>query len=182
MPLQPSSSGGISRHGFAISDGAKHGLATLSHGDRMAAQGALDKLNSLKGNLGLRLGATAQSATVFGGAHTLKLGAAALAHGQGSDTFMSGAHSMSTHALSKIGNDTVVSGSTSTGGHKASDARGAQHFNLNGDTINVKGATAEGVKGARPDEAKTSHTIMLADKTTVTIAGLSHHDIGKISH
>lgn len=182
MALQASTSGGASAHGFAVSDGAKHGLAALSHSDRMAAQGALDKLNNLKSNLGMRAGISTHSATVFGGANTPKLGAATLVHGHGSDTFMSGAHSMSTHALATIGNDTVVSGSSSTGGHKAADARGAQHFNLNGDTINVKGATAEGVKGARPDEAKTSHTIMLADKTTVTIAGLSHHDIGKISH
>jgi hypothetical protein len=134
----------------------------------------------------LHSGSAAASATVFGGVKSGHLGGTALIHGQGNDTFMGGARSISTHALANIGNDTVVSGSQSHGGHAAPEAHGArsvQSFNLNNDTISVKGRTAEGVKDTRPDgKAASTHTITLADKTTVTVAGLSHHDMGKLTH
>jgi hypothetical protein len=169
----------------SVAGGAKHGISVLSHAERAVAQNALDRLNNTKGKPGLHSGLAASSATVFGGVKSGKMGGSSLMHGQGNDTFMGGARSLSTHALANIGNDTVVSGSA-TGGHKSPEAHGAhsvQNFSLNSDTINVKGATAEGVKGAHPDAAKTStHTITLSDKTTVTVAGLSHHDLGKIGH
>jgi hypothetical protein len=156
-----------------ISGGVKHGLAVLSHSERSAAQHILANLN--KGG----------SATVFGGVKSARVGGATFIHGGGNDTFLGGAGSASTHALSKIGNDTVVSGSR-TGGRSLSDARsgqGAHGFNLNSDTINVKGVTAEGVKSEQPREAATgSHTIALSEKTTVTVSGLTKHDVGKLSH
>jgi hypothetical protein len=171
--------------GASISGGATHGLAVLSHAEREAAKSALAKLKTLGKGLGSHLGT--ESATVFGGASfkTGGLRASALVHG-GNDTFKGGARSTPTRALAHIGNDTVVSGSATTLGgrtHTGGVAGSAQHFHLSSDTINIKGATAEGVKAAHPDHAKAgAHTVTLADKTTVTISGLSHHDVGKLTH
>jgi|ERR1700733_2243062 hypothetical protein len=175
--------------GATVSGGATHGLAVLSHAERQAANHALAKLKTLGSGLASHLGGSSESATVYGGStlKTIGLRASTLIHGQGSDTFKGGARSASTHALSNIGNDTVVSGSaTSLGGRTAAQHLGghsAQNFHLSSDTISVKGATAEGLKAARPEEAKTkAHTVTLADKTTVTISGLSQHDVGKLTH
>jgi hypothetical protein len=155
-----------------ISGGVKHGMAVLSHSERSAAQHILANLN--KGG----------SATVFGGVKSARVGGASFIHG-GNDTFLGGAGSAATHALSKIGDDTVVGGSR-TGGRSLSDAhsaQGAHGFNLNSDTINVKGVTAEGLKSEQPREAATgSHTIALSEKTSVTVSGLTKHDVGKLSH
>ncbi len=152
--------------------GAKHGLAVLSHTERTAAENALTKLHGL--NPG-----SATSATVFGGVKT-GLSASTLIQGRGSDTFLGGARNVSTHALSNVGNDTVVSGSATAG---RSDVHNAHSFSLNSDTINIKGVTAEGVQHLQPQGTATgSHTITLADKTTVTVAGLSQHDVGKLPH
>lgn len=169
----------------SVTSGAKHGPSVLSHAERAVAQNALNKLNSLQARPGLHTGNSTTSATVFGGVRSAQLGGASLIHGQGNDTFMGGARSVSTHALANIGNDTVVSGSSAHGGHIAPEAHGARSvasFSLNSDTIGVKGKTAEGVKEARPEGKANTHTITLSDKTTVTVAGLSHHDMGKISH
>jgi hypothetical protein len=168
----------------SVASGAKHGPSVLSHAERAVAQNALDRLKLSMNKPGLH-SSSASSATVFGGVKSAKLGGSSLIHGQGNDTFMGGARSVSTHALANIGNDTVVSGSA-TGGHMPPEAHGAhtiQNFSLNSDTINVKGATAEGVKGTHQEGATTSsHTITLSDKTTVTVSGLSHHDMGKLTH
>ena len=170
----------------SVAGGAKHGVSVLSHAERAVAQNALDRLNSSKSRVGLQAGSPTSSATVFGGVKTAKMGGSSLVHGQGSDTFMGGARSLSTHALANIGNDTVVSGSATHGAPMPAEAHGAhsmQNFSLNSDTINVKGATAESFKGGHPDGTTTSsHTITLSDKTTVTVAGLSHHDMGKLTH
>jgi hypothetical protein len=92
---------------------------------------------------------------------------------------MSGAHSVSTYALANVGNDTVVSGS----GVEPHTTHSAQKFNLNSDTITSRGDTADAAQQAHPEDAKAgSHTVTLADKTTVTIHGLTHHDIGKLPH
>jgi len=155
-----------------ISGGGKHGLAVLSHAERAAAENALAKLH------GSNSGA-ATSATVFGGVKT-GLSTSTLIQGRGSDTFLGGARNVSTHALSNVGNDTVVSGSATAGRSEAHNTHG---FTLNSDTINIKGVTAEGVQHLHPQGAATgSHTITLADKTTVTVAGLSQHDMGKLPH
>jgi hypothetical protein len=169
----------------SVSGGAKHGAAVLSHHERVVAQNVLNKLNSPKSG-GLHAGLSSSSATVFGGVKGPKLAASALLHGHGSDTFMGGARSVSTHALANIGNDTVVSGSATKGGHMPAESHAThsmQKFGMNSDTINVKGATAESVKGTHPEQAHVgSHTITIADKTTVTVSGLSHHDMGKLAH
>jgi hypothetical protein len=152
----------------------------------VVAQTALDRLNSMRGNSGVHSGISSPSATVFGGMKTAKLSTASLVHGQGNDTFMSGARSLSTHALAHVGNDTVVGGSAATSAHANTEAHGtagSHAFALNSDTINVKGATAEAVKSTHPDQGATSsHTITLGDKTTVTISGLQHHDAGILPH
>ena len=170
----------------SVSGGAKHGVSVLSHAERAVAQNALDRLNSSKGRAGLHTGSPTSSATVFGGVKSGALGGPSLVHGQGNDTFMGGARSLSTHALANIGNDTVVSGSATHGSHTPAEARGAHtmhNFSLNSDTISVKGATAESFKGTEHDgKTASTHTITLSDKTTVTVAGLSHHDMGKLTH
>ena len=172
--------------GATVSGGVTHGHAVLSHAEREAAKSALAKLKSLGTGLGSHLSGSTESATVFGGSlKSAALGASTLIHGQGRDTFMGGARSTPTHGVANIGNDTVVSGSATRLGGRAGAVGGhiAQNFALSSDTINVKGHTADAVKATRPDEAKQgTHTVTLADKTTVTVSGLSHHDIGKLTH
>jgi len=172
--------------------GASHGLAHLSHAEFQAAQKALAKLKDAGSGLRLNLSGTAESATVSSGltrsdASTTGLGTPTLIHGQGSDTFIGGVRSTSPGVGAGIGTDTVVSGSAQTlGGHTSVAQtladRGAQHFSLSSDTINVAGATAASVKAVHPQEQTDAHTITLPDKTTITIAGLSRHDISKLHH
>ena len=174
----------------SVVGGAAHGLAPLSHAEREAAQNALAKLKSPGAVIGLHLGGSAQSATIYSGSlvKSVDLGASTLIHGQGRDTFLGGARGVATNALAKIGSDTVVSGSAAAFGDRSSAAeavsgQGAHHFSLSGDTINIAGVTAESVKAAHTqDAAKSAHTITLSDKTTITIAGLSPHDITKLQH
>jgi hypothetical protein len=169
-----------------IAGGATHGPAVLTHAEQQVARSALAKLKSLGGGLGTNLAGATESATVFGGATVKTTGlGSTLIHGQGSETIMGGARSTPTQALANIGNDTVVSGSTVTlGGRIGAQpfvGHPAQSFNLSGDTINIKGMTADAIKTMRPEETRTSaHTVTLADKTTVTISGLSTHDVSKL--
>lgn len=167
-----------------------HGLATLSHAERQAAQGALDKLKQT-GRLGSHLGSISESATVTGGSlHTLGrstvgLGASTLLSARGSDTFMGGVRgTLPTHGMS-IGNDTVVSGSTTklgVQGRSDTLTGRAQHFSLSSDTINVAGATAASIHTEQKHGTAGAHTVKLGDKTTIKIAGLSAHDISKLHH
>jgi len=159
-----------------VAGGAQHGSSILTHAQHVVAQNALNKLSALKPT----------SATVFGGVKSSGLGAANLVHGQGNDTFLSGARAASTHALANIGNDTVVSGSAANLGHLRSEGHmehGVPSFSLSSDTISVKGTTAEQITGAHQEgTTTTSHTIALSDNTKVTISGLTHHDAGKLPH
>ena len=166
----------------SISGGIRHGLAALSQAEREAAQKALEKLTGRGAGLGSNLSGIGGSATVYGGSGTKSAGTGGptLLHGQGNDTFVGGAHSALTPATAA--NDTVISGSTMTRS-SVSEAVGRQgsHFTLSADTISVAGATAESVKAAQSPAANV-HTITLADKTTVTITGVSPQDITKIHH
>jgi hypothetical protein len=174
----------------SLQGGAHHGVAALTHGEREAAQNALAKLKGPGHVLGSHLDSSTRSATVYSGTalKTTGLGASTVLHGQGHDTFIGGARSGLTPA--DAGNDTVVSGSTAAtfgGRTSVSNALSAHggHFSLSTDTISVAGTTAESVKAGHTDVTTshaTSHTITLADKTTVTITGVSAHDIGKLSH
>jgi hypothetical protein len=161
-------------------------MTALSHAERMAAHNALSKLSSKSGALGSHLGTASQSATLLGGSvKAFSFGTSSLVHGAGNDTFVGGARSAFPVGA---GSDTVLSGSTHGQGRSATglnvaDAHTVGHFTLSSDTINLAGATATSVKAVRPEEANTkSHTVTLADKTTVTITGLSSHDVAKISH
>jgi len=173
-----------------LGGGAKHGLAKLTDAEREAASKALAKLKSPGGSLGSHLGSLTQHATVYGGS-SAKIGGSAspmLIRGQGSDTFMGGVRGTPSHGPVDLGKDTVVSGSApALGGHAshpdALGGHGHQTFSLSAETINVAGTTAETVKSEHARDAATSgHTITLADKTTVTISGLSQHDIAKLKH
>jgi hypothetical protein len=167
--------------------GAAHGMASLSDSERHAAQNVLAKLKQSGSGAGSHFGN--ESATVSSGSLSLKpfpaLGASTLLSARGSDTFMGGVRSAPLSDL-RVGDDTVVSGSTTKlGMHSASEAiasRGAQHFALSADTINVAGVTAAHVQTGHTAETKGSHTVTLADKTTIKIAGLSAHDISKLHH
>jgi hypothetical protein len=170
-----------------IAGGVKHGLGALTHAEREAARNVLEKLKSSGRGPGSNLGPPTQSATVYGGSLLKTHGVPSLIRGEGSDTFMGGVRSTPAHTVTGAGNDTVLSGSTTTfAGHTAvPDAPGqvSPHISLSADTINVAGATAESVKAGRPEEATTkAHTVTLPDKTTVTITGLSQHDITKLHH
>jgi hypothetical protein len=164
-----------------IAGGTQSGLASLSYAERQAAENALSKIKSTSGSLGSSLGGFAQSATLIGGSlKTAGLNASTLMQGVGSDTFIGGARSSLT---SSIGSDTVVSGSAKA--FNAVDTLGAHNasnFALSSDTINVAGATALSVKAVQPEDKTKTHTVTLGDKTTVTITGLSTHDISKLPH
>jgi hypothetical protein len=174
----------------SLQGGAHHGLAALTHAEREAAQNALAKLKGSGRVLGSHLDGSTRSATVYSGAalKTAGLSGSTVLHGQGHDTFIGGARSGL--APASAGNDTVISGSTATFGGRAHvsgapSAHGGHPFSLSTDTISVAGATAESVKAGHTDATAShasSHTITLADKTTVTITGVSSHDIGKLSH
>jgi hypothetical protein len=160
----------------SVAGGVRHGLAVLSQAEREAAQKALAKLTSPGAGLGSNLSAITGSATVSSGlvAKSTGTGAPTLLHGQANDTMVGGAGSALTPATA--GSDTVVGGSASQ--PSASGPVGPQSgsITLSADTVNVAGATAESVKAAQ-SAAASARTITLKDKTTVTISGVSGHDI-----
>jgi hypothetical protein len=163
----------------SLSGGARHGLTALSNAERQAAQNALSRIKSS--------GGLSHNATVFGGTVSKAgLGAPSLMQGRGSDTFAGGSRGVQTRPLIAAGNDTVVSGSSAVLGGRTplSESIGSHSsrgFALSSDTINVAGATAEHVKAVQQEGAAKAHTITLADKTTITVTGLSH-DIPKVGH
>jgi hypothetical protein len=165
-----------------VSGGAKHGLATLSHSELQAAQHALSKIASKAGTLGANLGSLSQSATLIGGSvRANAIQASGFLHGSGSDTFIGGAR---TTSIPSIGTDTIVGGSAklvdTTLGVSGTHDLGS--FALSTDTINIAGATALSVKALEPETNAKGHTLAVGDKTTITISGLSAHDISKLSH
>lgn len=165
-----------------VQGGAKHGLATLSQSELQAAQHALSKIASKSGGLGANLSSLSQSATVIGGSlRANALQAPGILHGSGNDTFLGGAR---TSAISNIGTDTIIGGSakgvdTTLGGV---GTHNVGSFALSVDTISIAGTTALSVKALEPDATAKGHTVSVGDKTTVTISGLSTHDISKLSH
>jgi hypothetical protein len=169
----------------SLAGGVTHGLAHLSDSERHAAQSVLAKLKHPGRGLASHFGG--ESATVSSGSSlsvrgTAALGASTMLSARGSDTFMGGVRSAPLSGL-RVGNDTVVSGSTTKlGMHGAETNRGAQHFSLSSDTINVAGVTAAHVQTGHTAEAKGTHTVTLSDKTTIKISGLSSHDISKLHH
>ena len=157
-----------------VPGGAKSGISTLSTAEHQAALRALAKLSSSSGathGIASVLGSAAlPSATLSGGS----------VHGQvGSDTFVGGVHSGVTPTFSGIGSDTVVAGSAFVA--KPAASAGAAHTMaiISGDTINVAGTTAASVKTETLPDNKVGNTITLSDKTTITLTGVSTHDVPK---
>ena len=143
-----------------VAGGAK--LAGLTSSEHLAAQQALLKL-------GAKFGAASAEQRV-----ALKplQGGSGLLAGQGNDTFAGGGRGLSPGGL---GSDTVVGGST---GDLSAHAAGASL--LGAETINIAGVTAAGVKALDPSTVHAgSHTVTLADKTTLNITGASPHQIVK---
>jgi hypothetical protein len=185
MPVQSSVAGGLATH---------HGLAALSEAERHAAQQALAKLQQSGRGFDVHLRGNLESATVSSGLSHARgtvaagLGTSTLIHGLGSDTFIGGVRGTpASHGVS-IGNDTVLSGSAiRTGSQTLSESlagRGVahSHFALSGDTVSLAGATATSIQAGQHQHTTQGHTVTLADKTTITIAGLSAHDITKLHH
>ena len=164
-------------------------IAPLNDAERQTARNLLAKLRLPGSGVGSHLGSQLENATVSSGSSlslrqsTVGLGASTLLSARGSDTFMGGVRSAPHKPALSVGNDTVVGGST-TGllGHTSEAAHGGQHFALSTDTINVAGATAAGLQTGHPHTGTGTHTITLADKTTIKIAGLSAHDVSKLHH
>ena len=167
----------------SLTGGIRHGLAALSHAEREAAQKALAKLTGSGSATGSSLRGLVGSATVLGGGKSAGTGVPSLLHGHGNDTFIGGARGALTPAAP--GSDTISSGSVTKLGGPPSVAealgRHGGHIALSTDTISVAGATAESVKSGQAPAAG-GQTITLTDKTTVTIKGVSAHDITKGHH
>lgn len=157
-----------------VSGGAKHGVSSLSPAEHKAAITALSKLTSGGASHGVSsaLSTSLRSATLKGGS----------VHSDGvrqSTSFAGGVHTGATPAFKAIGSDTVKAGSAFSS--KGPQAAGSTH-GLGGagaDTIKVAGVTAASVKNENAHDAKAGHTITLSDKTTITLTGVSTHDVVK---
>ena len=159
-----------------LDGGAKQGIASLSPHEREAAINAISNLPTSGVSRGVAsvFGGGLKSATLSGGTVTeqsIKSRAGTpLVAGKGADTFAGGVRSAATPSIHAIGSDTVVAGSAFTK-TELSTAGGSRA--LSGDTISAAGKTAAGVKGAL--EVKTAgHTITMADKTSITLNGITH--------
>jgi hypothetical protein len=162
----------------SVDGGAKHGIASLSPAERHAAINALSKLTNASGasrGVSSVFGGALKSATLSGGSvHTAgvkTLAGTTLVTGRGADTFAGGVRSAATPAIHAIGSDTVVAGSA-FGKTELTNAGGSRA--LSGDTISIAGTTAAGVKTAL-DVKSTGHTITMADKTSITLTGVTAH-------
>jgi hypothetical protein len=157
-------------------------LAALSHSELQAAQHALSKIATSTGGLGHTLGSLSQNATAIGGSlRASALQVPSFLQGSASDTFVGGARSS---LISSLTTDSIVSGSAklvdNTLGVLGTHNVGS--FALSMDSINIAGATALSVKTLEPESNAKAHTVSVGDKTTITINGLSAHDISKLSH
>jgi hypothetical protein len=149
--------------------------ATLTPTERLAALSALNKL-------GQAYGATSGISSVLGGglsSATLSGGTVSLDKIQsiGSDTFAGGVGSGLSASINAIGSDTVVAGSAFAKGELSSTASSKSGtLNLSGDTINIAGVTAASVKTETP-VVKAGIKITMPDKTSITLTGISTHDL-----
>ena len=140
----------------------------LTPAERHAAINALSKLTGATASKGVAsvMGGSLKSATLKGGM--------TLVSGHGADTYAGGVKSTVKPAIHAIGNDTVVAGSAFA---KSELAHGGSRA-LSSDTIKIAGTTAAGVKSAL-DTKPTGHTITMADKTSITLNGVTPHNIVK---
>jgi hypothetical protein len=162
---------------LTIAGGVRTGVASLTPSEHQAALNALSKLSSGAGathGIASVLGRSLPSATLSGGTvHDVA---------RTSESFIGGVRT-GVATISSVGSDTVVAGSGITGKPESagSAAAGTAHpLSLSGDTINVSGSTAAGVKHeALPAGKAVGQTITLSDKTTITLTGVSPHDVTK---
>jgi hypothetical protein len=142
--------------------------ATLTPTERLAALSALNKL-------GQAYGATSGISSVLGGglsSATLSGGTVSLDKIQsiGSDTFAGGVGSGLSASINAIGSDTVVAGSAFAKGELSSTASSKSG------TLNLSGDTAASVKTETP-VVKAGIKITMPDKTSITLTGISTHDL-----
>lgn len=167
--------------GTATMDGgAKVGIHSLSPAERHAAITALSKLTHSTETKGVSsvFGGALKSATLRGGSvHSESVkttGGTSLILGKGSDTFAGGVKSGLKPAIHTLGSDTVVAGSAFTKTELAPKGGAG----LSSDTIKIAGITAAGVK-TTIDDKSTGHTITMADKTSITLKGITPTNVHK---
>jgi hypothetical protein len=141
----------------SVGGGARIGINSLSAVERNAAIMALSKLTSSSSSKGLAsvFGGSLKSATLKGGTvhgKAINAGVASLATGKGSDTIVAGSAFHKAELSAKPGRA------------------------LSSDTINVAGKTAAVVKASIEDKS-VGHTITMADKTSITLIGVTPHTI-----
>jgi len=157
----------------SVSGGVKSGVSSLSASEHQAAVHALSKLTESSASHGVAsvFGGTFKSATVSSGSvHTESIKSASVVSGKGADTFSGGVHSGAAPAIHAIGSDTVVAGSAFAKTELSSGTGKA----LSADTIKAAGTTAADVKTA-PDTKASGTTITMADKTSITLTGVTPH-------
>jgi hypothetical protein len=164
---------------LTVSGGGKNGFRQLSHAEFQAAQHALSSISNTARNLGGRPGSLSHNAAIIGSSQGNGLHVPGLL--QGSDTFVGGARSS---LFAGIGGDSISGGSTKIldGSLGISGAQHLSNFALSSDTVNPAGVTAVSVKAPDPGAGHKAYTVNVGDKTSVTINGLSAHDISKLSH
>ena len=147
---------------------AEHHAAVQVLAKLTAAGSATHKLSSL-------LADTLRSATLSGGSVHAPRAA---------ESFAGGVHGAAAKPIVSTLSDTVVAGSGFAGKieshHQASAVVPASHALAHADTINVAGVTASAVK-TEPSHAPkvVGQTIHLSDKTTITVTGVSAHELTK---
>lgn len=138
---------------------------SLSPAEQQAAINALSKLGSA-------LGALSGISSVLGGA----LRSATLSGG--GDTFSGGVRTGFSATIQAIGSDTVVAGSA-FGKTELSKVTGGKSgtLNLSYDTINIAGVTASSIKTDTLVVKPTGIKITMSDKTSITLTGVTTHDL-----
>lgn len=154
-----------------VSGATTSGIKSLTPQEHQSALNALSKLSTSSGathGIASSLGATLKSATLSGGS---------VHDGTKSTSTFAGGAQAASGPITSVGSDTVVAGS---GFSAKTETFGSGHtLSVGSDTINVAGTTAAVVKH-EPLAAKASgQTITLSDKTTITLTGVSAHDVAK---
>jgi len=153
-----------------VSGGSKVGATTLTAHEHQAALQALNKLKTTGGvstGVASALGGTLRSATTI---TTNLVGIKQAA------TFAGGVTSTVKPSISAVGSDTVVAGSAFT---KTELAGTGGKIGLSTETIKAAGVTAASVKSEPTVATTASHTITMSDKTSITLSGISTHDVIK---
>jgi len=158
--------GGGHGHGH----GHHRGLTPFEH---HAALEALEKLKAAGGvsrGVASVLGGGLRSATLKGGSNLLAAK---------TDSFVGGLKSDVKASISAIGSDTVVAGSAFTKAELLGKGGANVVSGLSADTIKAAGITAASVKNDTAETKSAAHTITMSDKTSITLSGISTHDVIK---